>query len=92
MKDLDTYRLVMVNWVDSTQAHPEWVFFDGFEGSRAVDCHSVGWLIEETDKDIILAPNVAGLGTDSAQLSAYVTIPRCSVTNMQQLFCGDRSF
>lgn len=71
------FRKVYVEWVDSARSY-DWERLDEFEG-EPVECESIGWLIKETDKYVIIAQN---LGYEPVQVCNTMTIPKCAVTKM----------
>lgn len=75
--------LVLIEWEDSRQPVPSWRFLaDVSEPPDAVTCASVGWLIHDTKRVKVLAPNMGGLhdGGDSVQACGLMSIPtRCVV-------------
>ena len=79
-------RLVLVEWWDSRQPVPRWLCLDEVDGVESCACVSVGFLIRETENEIVLAPNLADLDDDElVQGSGIITIPRCSVKNVVDL-------
>ena len=73
--------LVMIEWEDSAQPLPNWLYLADFEAGRAVLCTSVGWLIHDSEDMKAIAPNMGGLRTEgSVQVSGVIRIPaRCVV-------------
>ena len=79
-------RLVMIEWVDSSQPEPAWKHFDDFPELRIISCISVGWLVGKTDAIVMLAPNVADMDTENnAQASGFIRIPAASITRTVDL-------
>ncbi len=76
-----TFRLVIVEWVDSVQPKPAWVHLSDYEPRQALTIASVGWLIHEGRDSLDIAPNIGGLDTEAdGQVSGVITIPtRCVV-------------
>lgn len=73
-------KLFLVEWLDSAQPTPGWRYLEDAPAPEAIHCMSVGWLISENGEAIVLAPNVAELGGDSAQGSGYIRIPVAAIT------------
>jgi hypothetical protein len=73
--------LVLVEWEDSTQPVPAWVYAEGFDPGGVVRCASVGWLLYDGEDLKAVAPNMGGLDSKcSAQVSGVIRIPtRCVV-------------
>lgn len=72
---------MLIEWEDSTQPVPRWVYLANLENAPAVKCASVGWLIHDGKDVKALAPNMGDLGdSDSAQASGIIRIPaRCII-------------
>ena len=79
--------LVLIEWEDSAQPMPAWVYLADFEAGAVVRCTSVGWLIHDGAYVKALAPNKASIeGEDSAQVSGVIRIPTRSVVRIIKLF------
>lgn len=73
-------QVVLIEWVDSTQPEPSWRHLENAPSLTTVSCRSVGWLIAESDDVLMIAPNVGDLGTESAQASGFLRIPKAAIT------------
>jgi hypothetical protein len=76
----------MIEWEDSAQPIPGWVFLSSFEATGTIRCASVGWLIRDGRETKVLAPNMGG-HENSAQVSGMIQIPtRCvvKITRLQE--------
>ncbi len=74
-------KLMLIEWVDSTQPVPGWHFLDQAPEMEIVRCLSVGWLVGETDSVKMLAPNLGNLDSGgNAQASGFIRIPTQAVT------------
>jgi hypothetical protein len=71
----------MIEWEDSAQPIPGWMYLASFEAPSIVRCASVGWLIHDGADVKALAPNISDLASEnSAQISGVIRIPaRCVV-------------
>ena len=78
--------LVLIEWEDSAQPTSGWQYLADFECGQAVQCASVGWLIEDGEKVKALAPNLGEVGTtESAQASGIIRIPARCITRVVRL-------
>jgi hypothetical protein len=78
--------LVFVEWEDSAQPAPSWVYLANFEEPTAVKCVSVGWLIHDGDDVKALAPNMGEVDDDeNLQVSGVMRIPARCVSRIVRL-------
>jgi hypothetical protein len=61
------YRRVEVEWEDSTQPYSSWRFVRDFQLLEPMRCVSIGFLLEQNNRVIGLAPNLSEIGTDGEQ-------------------------
>lgn len=55
---------------------------------EVIECVSVGWLVAETDKVLMLAPNLGYIESKgSAQASGFIRIAKSAVTHRIVLVC-----
>lgn len=79
-------RLVLIEWMDSRQPEPSWQRLDDIEHLESCTCLSVGFVVQETKKEIVLAPNIADMeDNEPAQGSGFITIPLCAVKSVADL-------
>lgn len=74
-------RLVLVEWEDSAQPVPSWMFLDDLPAMNPVKCKSVGWIVGESKSVMMLAPNIGDFET-SAQGSGFIRIPMRCITRV----------
>jgi hypothetical protein len=78
--------LVLVEWLDSRQPSGTWQRLADFEPAPVVQCVSVGFLVQDTDSQIALAPNMGDVGSvEYIQMSGVVYIPRSCITAIHNL-------
>lgn len=78
--------LVLVEWLDSAQPVPGWRFVDDAPELEVVRCVSVGWLLEKTERALMLAPNLGDFESGgAAQASGFIRIPMAAVTRTAAL-------
>jgi len=88
-------HLVLIEWDDSAQPKPNWVFLSHIETPEIVKCVSVGWLVFDGKNVKALAPNIGDYDdSDSVQGSGIICIPSRSITRLVKLKDGKlfRSF
>lgn len=79
-------KLVLVEWVDSTQPVPSWHYLSSPPPLEVVECVSVGWLIGKRKGVLMLAPNLGDIqGGGTAQASGFIRIPTAAVTRLAEL-------
>ncbi|MDC1513902.1 hypothetical protein N8456_07400 [Porticoccaceae bacterium] len=72
---------ILVEWIDSARPISDWMFMEDMPRMEVIECVSVGWLVAETDKVLMLAPNLGDVETEgSAQASGFIRIPKSAVT------------
>lgn len=77
---IDTYKLIVVDWHDSRQPKPNWIFLDDLVNEGPVACCSVGWVVSETTENLILCPNLGDtFSSDSVQGCGMIVIPQISI-------------
>jgi hypothetical protein len=71
--------LIWVSWRDSAQAAPQWQWLDQVESPTVTECLTVGFLIRETEDQILIAISVAAHDRKANQASGIVAIPTRSI-------------
>lgn len=61
-----SYRLVLVEWEDSSRPISAWQWTDEYQVLETVNCVSVGYLIAETGGALAVAPNLGDIGRESS--------------------------
>ena len=75
--------IAIVHWEDSRQPTSAWQFESEWKSQGAVQCYSVGWVIEDSDGLLGLAGSHAADG-DDRQINGVIQIPkRCIVERME---------
>ena len=86
----DNFRLVLVEWEDSSQPLPSWHHLDSLPDQKIVDCVSVGWLIADNQDVKMIAPNFGDVNSsDNKQASGIINIPVRSIKRISPLIVGD---
>lgn len=79
-------KLVQVEWEDSAQPVSGWHYLEDAPPLESVVCKSVGWIIADNDRVIMLAPNLGDYKSgDGAQGSGFMRIPKRAVTMVSEL-------
>jgi len=76
----------LVEWEDSYGCSPRWEDFS-LPTINGLTCRSVGWLISQNDRNILIAPHVAeneALGIKQA--CGDMTIPRAAILKVIKIF------
>ena len=73
--------LVMIEWEDSAQPISSWSHLSDLPPQTVIRCSSVGWLIQDTNKIKVLAPNMGAIDDEAnMQVSGVMRIPaRCVI-------------
>jgi len=79
-------KLVLIEWIDSSQPLPNWIHLDSLPSAKSIECVSVGWLVH-SDKEVkMLAPNMGDMGSeDNMQASGIIIIPSKAVKRIVKL-------
>ena len=75
--------LVLIEWEDSRQPMSSWNRLSEFSPEEVCQCVSIGFLIHDTLKLKVLAPNMADIGSEeNLQVSGMMHIPTSAITRM----------
>ena len=72
-------KIVLVEWVDAN-AHSGWYHKEHIHEEHASNCATIGVLLKDNDKDIIVALNISG-----ASYGDTMSIPKCSIKRLRTL-------
>lgn len=78
-------QLMLIEWQDSLQPVAGWHTLADRPALEVAECSSVGWIVAEDAKAIMLAQNVADLGREDAQGSGFMRIPKVCITRRKRL-------
>lgn len=73
-------KIVLIEWLDSKGITNQWEYVDDIESLKPCQCHSVGFLIEETKEYITIAQSI-----NESQILGRTAIPQCSIKNIKYL-------
>jgi len=77
---MDRCPLVLIEWEDSVQPLPTWLWLSQCDEFSFVICQSVGWLIHDGEQVKALAPNLSVCSDqEDAQISGLIRIPARSI-------------
>ena len=74
-------KAVLVKWIDAVES-PGWQMVNELTTCEAKQVNTLGWLVEETDVDIIVA---SSLVLAPAQICATLIIPRICITSIKAI-------
>lgn len=75
------YKIVKIEWEDSRQPQGNWQQISYLEDTEPCKCTSVGYLVYDDKKVLILAPNIADLSGEDPQVAGTIRIPaKCVIS------------
>jgi hypothetical protein len=78
--------LVLIRWVDSRQPSSKWCYLADVGEQQALECGTVGWLLQDGPDAKVVCQSVGDLGDpDHAQASGIMTIPARCVLSIERL-------
>lgn len=81
-------KLVLIEWEDSALGPQGWKFLSDIDFNISM-ASSVGFIIKEDEKKIVLAANIFNKEESEAdtdiQLSNYIIIPKSAIRNRREL-------
>lgn len=84
-KSKTDYRLVKVTWQDSRHPYNGWQWVHDMKEIEPTICESVGWLIKDEPRVMILAASITIDSDGDAQISGAVDIPKRSIDEIVDL-------
>ena len=80
-------RLVLVEWVDSaTPAETGWRWHGDIANvPRVLRHYTAGWLLEEDDRQMILAGNIGEMQAEDRQVQHLTAIPKSAILGTKNL-------
>lgn len=79
------HKIYQIEWDDSRQPKSTWQWLSDANETGVAKCVSVGFLIRNDKKVKSLAPNIADLVDEDAQVTGVIHIPAACVTRMIKL-------
>jgi hypothetical protein len=77
-----TYKIVQIEWIDSTSDENRWELLNEIEPVLPIHCISVGFLIDEKPEYKTIALNMSESGN---QICGRITIPNVCIKNISIL-------
>ena len=71
--------MVLVEWEDSVVPVSKWCHLEDLPELKVIKCVSVGFIVGESDRVLMLAPNMGDVGTDNEQASGCIQIPKSGI-------------
>jgi hypothetical protein len=79
-------HLILVEWEDSTQPLSNWRFLEDAPKLEVIQCVSVGWVVSENERVLMLAPNIGDVeSSEGPQGSGFIRIPKATITRTAYL-------
>lgn len=78
------YPLVLIDWEDSARPYADWQFVEDIKEAKAVQCRTVGWLIQSGEV-MAVAANMGQRGDDDVQVCGVIEIPKRAIIKMRTL-------
>lgn len=78
-------RIVFIEWEDSRGSSGGWQWASGLIRNNYCRCHSIGFVVGETDESITLASNIADMKEDDIQVNGIMVIPKCCIKTMRDI-------
>lgn len=79
-------ELVLIEWEDSAQPLTSWRYLADAPDLEIIQCVSVGWIISQNERVVMLAPNIGDYESgEGAQGTGFIRIPQRSITRMAKL-------
>lgn len=79
-------KLMLVEWEDSAQPTSNWSYLSNPPELEIIQCVSVGWLVQENDRVLMLAPNIGDYESgNGAQGCGLIRIPKAAITRTARL-------
>jgi tRNA U34 5-methylaminomethyl-2-thiouridine-forming methyltransferase MnmC len=89
MHTANPYPCVLVEWEDSAQPSSAWSWVDELSDSVPVLCQTVGFLVKETERCLVLALSIGDATSERPQANGVMQIPRSAVVHLTSLApCG----
>lgn len=77
------HELVMIEWEDSAQPVSSWRYLTDAPPLEIIQCVSVGWVIGNSERVIMLTPNIGDYESgEGAQGTGFIRIPKSSITRI----------
>lgn len=80
-----TYRLALVDWEDSAQPSSAWSWVDEISDPKPVICQTIGFLVKETDRCLLLALSIGDATSERPQANGVMQIPCSAVVKLTYL-------
>lgn len=79
-------KLVLIEWLDSARPEPGWRYLSDAPALEVVNCVSVGWLVGDSKRVKMLAPNIGDVESgESVQASGFIRIPTVAILRQVDL-------
>lgn len=88
MKKVETLfadKLVCVRWEDSRNPRRTWIYEDDLDDSDSICiCYTVGFLIKDSKKEIMIAQSISDIDSDPKQINGIMAIAKSCILDIRQ--------
>ena len=63
--DISKYPMVRVTWADAQEAGSGWLDIEDCANAKLAECQSVGWLVHQDDKKLIIMATIGKESSDA---------------------------
>lgn len=77
-------NLVLIEWLDSSGSEG-WHYKSAVRGPKALHIRSVGWVVEESDEAVWIAPHIEESDDGDLQMRGDLRIPKVAITSRKVL-------
>lgn len=85
MTKTSCFQPILVEWEDSAQPSSAWSWVDEISDPHPVLCKTVGFLVKETDRCLLLALSIGDATSERPQANGVMQIPRSAVVKLTSL-------
>ena len=85
MHTANPYPCVLVEWEDSAQPSSAWGWVDEISHPEPVLCQTVGFLVKETERCLLVALSIGDALSERPQANGVMQIPRSAVVSLTSL-------
>lgn len=88
------YKIVQIKWTDSYRMQDGWLYKEDFPEIVDDICYSIGYVVDETDKHIVISPHISN-ATEEEKYRKFddtMVIPKCSIMEIINInFINDKN-
>jgi hypothetical protein len=80
---METHKFAAIEWIDAIQPTLQWEHVKDVTPPKNMLCHSVGWIVAESDEGIVVAAHIGDLESDDMQCIGHMTIPKSAIKEIR---------